>query len=131
MRDIVDEVADRVAALAKNHKGEAEQDREEQDLQDLALRAPLPVAPLDLAAAGSLTFRAPDEGRWPALRLAREAMAAGGAAGAVLNGAKEQALDDFIAGRIPFPAMAAAVACTTGASFSVIEGITSNRSRTS
>ena len=72
-------------------------------------RAPLPVAPLDLAALGSLTFRAPDEARWPALRLAREVLAAGGAAGAVLNAAKEQALDDFIAGRLRFPQMAAAV----------------------
>ncbi|MRX49608.1 1-deoxy-D-xylulose-5-phosphate reductoisomerase [Paracoccus sp. S-4012] len=72
-------------------------------------RRPLPVAPLDLAAQGSLTFRAPDEVRWPALRLAREAMAAGGAAGAVLNAAKEQALDDFLAGRIGFSDMAARV----------------------
>ena len=69
-------------------------------------RAPLPVAPLDLARIGSLTFRAPDEIRWPALRLAREVMAAGGMAGAVFNAAKEQALDDFIAGRIGFTQMA-------------------------
>ncbi len=69
-------------------------------------RAPLPVAPLDLACIGSLTFRAPDEIRWPALRLAREVMAAGGMAGAVFNAAKEQALDDFIAGRIGFTQMA-------------------------
>lgn len=72
-------------------------------------RAALPVAALDLAALGSLTFRAPDEIRWPALRLAREVMAAGGAAGAVLNAAKEQALDDFLAGRIRFTEMAHAV----------------------
>ena len=72
-------------------------------------RAPLPVAPLDLAALGSLTFREPDEARWPALRLAREVMGAGGAAGAVLNAAKEQALDDFIAGALRFPQMAEAV----------------------
>ncbi|SCY37476.1 1-deoxy-D-xylulose-5-phosphate reductoisomerase [Paracoccus tibetensis] len=70
------------------------------------VRAPLPVAALDLAAIGSLTFRAPDERRWPALRLAREVMAAGGAAGAVFNAAKEQALDDFIASRIRFTDMA-------------------------
>ena len=75
-------------------------------------RAPLPVAPLDLAALGSLTFRAPDEVRWPALRLAREVMAAGGMAGAVFNAAKEQALDDFIAGRIGFTAMAPRVEMT-------------------
>lgn len=75
-------------------------------------RRPLPVAALDLAAIGSLTFRAPDEIRWPALRLAREVMAAGGAAGAVFNAAKEQALDDFIAGRIRFTDMAPRVEAT-------------------
>ena len=75
-----------------------------------AVRAPLPVARLDLAALGRLTFRAPCETRWPALALARQVIAAGGAAGAVLNAAKEQALDDFIAGRIRFTDMAPAVA---------------------
>ena len=78
-------------------------------------RAALPVAALDLAALGSLTFRPPDEIRWPALRIAREVMQAGGAAGAVLNAAKEQALDDFIAGRLRFPDMAAAVEATLAA----------------
>ncbi|UXU74638.1 MULTISPECIES: 1-deoxy-D-xylulose-5-phosphate reductoisomerase [unclassified Paracoccus (in: a-proteobacteria)] len=72
-------------------------------------RQPLPVPPLDLARIGSLTFQEPDEARWPALRLARQAVEAGGAAGAVLNAAKEQALDDFIAGRVRFTDMAAAV----------------------
>ncbi|SMO52085.1 1-deoxy-D-xylulose-5-phosphate reductoisomerase [Paracoccus laeviglucosivorans] len=72
-------------------------------------RQPLPVPALDLAALGSLTFFAPDEIRWPALRLARDVILAGGAAGAVLNAAKEQALDDFIAGRIGFMDMAPAV----------------------
>ena len=72
-------------------------------------RAPLPVPALDLAELGTLTFAAPDEARWPALRLAREVMRAGGAAGAVFNAAKEQALDDFIAGRIGFADMAGAV----------------------
>lgn len=73
-------------------------------------RKPLPLPPLDLAALGSLTFRAPCETRWPALALARQVIAAGGAAGAVLNAAKEQALDDFIAGRIRFTDMAPMVA---------------------
>ncbi|SET54831.1 1-deoxy-D-xylulose-5-phosphate reductoisomerase [Paracoccus homiensis] len=81
-------------------------------------RAPLPVAALDLARMGSLTFRAPDETRWPALRLAREVMAAGGMAGAVFNAAKEQALDDFIGGRIRFTDMAprveACLSCLSG-----------------
>ncbi|MEH6787694.1 MAG: 1-deoxy-D-xylulose-5-phosphate reductoisomerase [Paracoccus sp. (in: a-proteobacteria)] len=75
-------------------------------------RAPLPVAALDLARIGSLTFREPNETRWPALRLAREVMSAGGMAGAVFNAAKEQALDDFIAGRIGFTQMAPRVEMT-------------------
>ena len=73
-------------------------------------REKLPLVRLNLAAQGSLTFRAPCETRWPALALARQVIAQGGAAGAVLNAAKEQALDDFIAGRIRFTDMAGAVA---------------------
>jgi 1-deoxy-D-xylulose-5-phosphate reductoisomerase len=69
-------------------------------------RAPMPVERLDFARLARLDFRAPDEVRFPALRLAREAMAAGGLAGAVLNGAKEAALEAFIAGRIGFLQMA-------------------------
>lgn len=65
-------------------------------------RAPLPVARLDFAALGRLTFRAPDLERYPALRLAREVMAAGGLAGAAFNAAKEVALDHFIGGQIRF-----------------------------
>ena len=73
-------------------------------------REALALPPLDLAATGRLTFAAPCETRWPALALARQVIASGGAAGAVLNAAKEQALDDFIAGRIRFTDMAGAVA---------------------
>lgn len=69
-------------------------------------RAHLPVRRLDLAAIGSLTFRPADPGRYPALRLARDVMAAGGLAGAVFNAAKEVALDAFIAGRVRFTDMA-------------------------
>ena len=69
-------------------------------------RRALPVERLDLAAIGSFEFRAPDEARWPALRLAREAMAAGGMMGAVFNAAKETALDGFIDGRLRFTQMA-------------------------
>ncbi|MBD3788372.1 MAG: 1-deoxy-D-xylulose-5-phosphate reductoisomerase [Sphingomonadales bacterium] len=69
-------------------------------------RAELPVARLDLAQIGQLTFRAPDEDRFPALRLARAVMATGGLSGAVFNAAKEAALDGFIAGRIGFLEMA-------------------------
>ncbi len=73
-------------------------------------RRHLPVARLDLVEIGALTFRAPDTARWPALRLARDVMAAGGCMGAVFNGAKEAALDAFIAGRIGFMDMADVVA---------------------
>jgi 1-deoxy-D-xylulose-5-phosphate reductoisomerase len=72
-------------------------------------RRSLPVERLDLAEIARLTFRAPDEARWPALRLAREVMAIGGLAGAVFNAAKEAALDAFIAHRIRFTDMAAVV----------------------
>ncbi|MCV6587374.1 MAG: 1-deoxy-D-xylulose-5-phosphate reductoisomerase [Marinibacterium sp.] len=72
-------------------------------------RRDLPVERLDLAAIGQLTFRAPDDARYPALRLARGVMAQGGFAGAVFNAAKERALDGFIDGRIGFLEMAAVV----------------------
>ncbi len=72
-------------------------------------RRALPVERLDLAAIGRLTFRPPDETRWPALRLAREVMSAGGLSGAVFNAAKETALDAFIAGELGFQAMAGVV----------------------
>ncbi|OWU83577.1 1-deoxy-D-xylulose 5-phosphate reductoisomerase [Oceanicola sp. 22II-s10i] len=74
------------------------------------VRADLPVARLDLAEIGSLTFRRPDPARYPALDLARQVMARGGLAGAVLNAAKERALDAFIARDLPFTGMADAVA---------------------
>ena len=69
-------------------------------------RAPLPVERLDFARLARLDFQAPDEARFPALRLAREAMAAGGLAGAALNAAKETALEAFMARRIGFLDMA-------------------------
>lgn len=72
-------------------------------------RAELPVARLDLAQIATLTFRAPDLARYPALRLAREVMARRGLAGAAFNAAKEVALDHFLAGRIGFMAMAGVV----------------------
>ncbi|WP_225008214.1 1-deoxy-D-xylulose-5-phosphate reductoisomerase [Novosphingobium percolationis] len=61
-----------------------------------------PCAPLDLAAIGELTFRQPDEVRFPATRLAREAAVAGGAAPAVLNAANEIAVAAFLDGQIAF-----------------------------
>lgn len=72
-------------------------------------RAELPVARLDLAQIGSLSFEAPDPERFPALRLAREVMDLRGHAGAAFNAAKEVALDAFIAGQIGFQGMAALV----------------------
>ncbi|MCZ4260190.1 1-deoxy-D-xylulose-5-phosphate reductoisomerase [Limimaricola sp. G21655-S1] len=72
-------------------------------------RRDLPVARLDLAATGSMTFRAPDEARYPALRLARRVMDEGGLAGAAFNAAKEAALDSFLDRRIGFLQMAQVV----------------------
>ncbi|RFU14097.1 1-deoxy-D-xylulose-5-phosphate reductoisomerase [Rhodobacteraceae bacterium W635] len=78
-------------------------------------RRALPVERVDLAKLAMLEFRAPDMARFPALRLAREVMAAGGGAGAVFNAAKEVALDLFIAGRIRFTDMAPLVEATLDA----------------
>jgi 1-deoxy-D-xylulose-5-phosphate reductoisomerase len=58
--------------------------------------------PLDLVKLGSLTFEAADEARFPCLRIARAALAAGGAAPTVMNAANEIAVAAFIAGRIGF-----------------------------
>ena len=68
--------------------------------------------PLDLAAIGELSFFAPDEERFPATRLAREAAHAGGAAPAVLNAANEVAVAAFLAGQIKFTQISAIVART-------------------
>ncbi len=69
-------------------------------------RASLAVERLDFAKLSRLDFEAPDEIRFPALRLARLAMTRGGVQGAVLNGAKEVALEAFIDGRTGFLTMA-------------------------
>lgn len=65
-------------------------------------RMDTPCTPLDLPALGTLSFFAPDEQRFPATRLAREALAEGGAAPAVLNAANEVAVAAFLAGHIAF-----------------------------
>lgn len=65
-------------------------------------RMDTPCPPLDLAALGTLSFFAPDEERFPATRLAREALAEGGAGPAVLNAANEIAVAAFLAGQIAF-----------------------------
>lgn len=72
-------------------------------------RMDTPCAPLDLAALGELTFRAPDEVRFPATRLCRQAAEAGGAAPAVLNAANEVAVASFLDGSLAFTRIAAMV----------------------
>lgn len=72
-------------------------------------RMDTPCPPLDLAAIGELTFRAPDEVRFPATRLARAAAEAGGGIPAVLNAANEVAVAAFLAGQIGFTRIAAQV----------------------
>lgn len=66
-------------------------------------RMETPARRLDLAAIARLEFEEPDLGRFPALRLAREALEEGGAAPAVLNAANEVAVASFLDGRIQFP----------------------------
>ncbi len=66
--------------------------------------------PLDLAAVGELTFERPDFERFPALRLAIDALRAGQSAPTALNAANEIAVEAFLNGRIGFPAIAQMVA---------------------
>jgi len=65
-------------------------------------RIEAPVPKLDLAAIATLTFEAPDPVRFPSLRLAREALRAGGSAAAVMNAANEVAVAAFLGRRIGF-----------------------------
>lgn len=72
---------------------------------------------LDLAATGRLNFSSPDEKRFPCLRLAREALRAGGCAPATLNAANEAAVAAFLDGRMRFdqiPQLIAAVVHSAG-----------------
>ncbi len=69
---------------------------------------------LDLARIGSLSFEAPDTRRFPCLKLAYEALQAGGAAPTVLNAANEEAVAAFLAHAIPYLAIAEALAETLG-----------------
>ncbi len=66
------------------------------------LRMKAPVERLDLARIGSLTFEAPDPERFPALRLARDALRAGGAMPTILNAANEVAVHSFLEREIGF-----------------------------
>lgn len=78
-------------------------------------RMHVPNERLDLAEIGSLTFEAPDPERFPALRLAKEALAAGGSAGTVLNAANEIAVAAFLEKRLGFLAIAGLVESTLAA----------------
>jgi 1-deoxy-D-xylulose-5-phosphate reductoisomerase len=72
-------------------------------------RMPTPAQRLDLTSIARLDFEAPDLERFPALRLARECLEAGGAAPIILNAANEVAVAAFLLGEIPFPEIAAVV----------------------
>lgn len=77
-------------------------------------RIETPCMPLDLVTIGRLDFEAPDEERFPATRLAREAAEAGGACPAILNAANEVAVEAFLRERINFLDIAMIVAETLG-----------------
>jgi 1-deoxy-D-xylulose-5-phosphate reductoisomerase len=78
-------------------------------------RTAAPMQRLDLATVGRLTFEPPDPRRFPALRLAREALVQGGGSPTVLNAANETAVHHFINGRIGFLDIAAIVEETLAA----------------
>lgn len=65
-------------------------------------RLPVSMPPLDLVRLSSLTFSAPDEQRFPCLRLMREASETGGTLPAVVNAADEVAVGAFLSGKLPF-----------------------------
>ena len=71
-----------------------------------------PAPRLDLAALGKLTFEAPDPERFPALRLAREALEAGAGAPTIFNAANEIAALAFLDRRLAFLNIAAVIAET-------------------
>jgi 1-deoxy-D-xylulose-5-phosphate reductoisomerase len=71
-----------------------------------------PAPRLDLAQASTLTFEEPDLERFPALRLARWALEAGGGAPTVLNAANEVAVEQFLARRLGFTGITALVEAT-------------------
>jgi 1-deoxy-D-xylulose-5-phosphate reductoisomerase len=79
-------------------------------------RMATPAERLDLATIGNLAFEAPDDQRFPALRLARQALEQGGAAPIVLNAANEVAVQAFLGGSIRFRGIADAVAEALNAS---------------
>src|SRR5271155_4178995 len=79
------------------------------------VRMGTPAPRLVLARVATLTFEEPDPVRFPALALARRALAAGGAAPTVLNAANEIAVREFVARRLGFSGIAALVGATLDA----------------
>ncbi|ACG78185.1 1-deoxy-D-xylulose 5-phosphate reductoisomerase [Phenylobacterium zucineum HLK1] len=75
-------------------------------------RLPWPAPKLDLVTAGPLTFQHPDLDRFPALRIAKEALGAGGYAPAAMNAANERAVSAFLDRRIGFLDISAVVSET-------------------
>ncbi len=75
-------------------------------------RVEVPVAPLDLAEVGALTFEPVDTDAFPCLRLAREAAVAGGTGPCVLNAANEVAVHAFLDGRLAFLGIAEVIEAT-------------------
>src|SRR6202451_4851390 len=74
-----------------------------------------PAARLDLPRLATLSFEEPDQVRFPALALARKALAAGGAAPTILNAANQIAVREFVGRRLGFPGIAALVEATIDA----------------
>ena len=74
-----------------------------------------PAARLDLVKLGQLSFEAPDFERFPSLRLAQEALRAGGTATTVLNAANEVAVQAFLDSAIGFGTIARTVEAVLGA----------------
>jgi len=78
-------------------------------------RMHVPNKRLDFAEVSALTFETPDLERFPALRIAKEVLAAGGSAGTVLNAANEVAVEAFLDRRLGFLAIAGLVEATLAA----------------
>lgn len=78
---------------------------------------------LDLAVLGHLTFEEPDESRFPALRIAKDTLKAGGAAPTVLNAANEVAVEAFLNRSLSFPGIAALVERTLNKAVSDLAGV--------
>jgi 1-deoxy-D-xylulose-5-phosphate reductoisomerase len=93
-------------------------------------RIPTGVKPLDLTELSGLTFLSPDYQRFPALKLAYDALAAGESMPAVMNAANEVAVEAFLKGKIGFTEIATSIARTMDShksrSLSTIEDVLSS-----